>query len=91
MQPQENPARVLLGLHCNSTEGFYLKNLYCLECNIYHYLCVFSRVNLDDTFTNLFIPFAPEIVTYQSNQSDVFLSSIPVPLTPMLFCNLTNV
>ena len=32
MQPQENPARVLLGLHGNSTEGFFLKNLYCLEC-----------------------------------------------------------
>ena len=32
MQPQENPRRVLLGLHGNSTEGFLLKNLYCLEC-----------------------------------------------------------
>ena len=32
MQPQENPARVLLGLHGDSTEGFCLKNLYCLEC-----------------------------------------------------------
>ena len=32
MQPQENPARVLLGLHGNSTERFLLKNLYCLEC-----------------------------------------------------------
>ena len=30
MQPQENPARVLLGLHGNSTEGFLLKNLYWL-------------------------------------------------------------
>ena len=28
MQPQENPARVLLGLHGNSTEGLLLKNLY---------------------------------------------------------------
>ena len=34
MQPQENPARVLLGLHGKSTEGFLLKNLYCLECII---------------------------------------------------------
>ena len=32
MQPQENPARVLLGLHGDSTEGFLLKNQYCLEC-----------------------------------------------------------
>ena len=32
MQFQENPARVLLGLHGDSTEGFLLKNLYCLEC-----------------------------------------------------------
>ena len=24
--------RVLLGLHGNSTEGFFLENLYCLEC-----------------------------------------------------------
>ena len=31
MQPQQNPARVLLGLHGNSTERFLLKNLYCLE------------------------------------------------------------
>ena len=31
MQLQENPARVLLGLHGNSTEGFLLKNLYYLE------------------------------------------------------------
>ena len=33
MQPQENPARVLLGLHGDCTEGFFLKNLYCLECS----------------------------------------------------------
>ena len=32
MQPQENPARVLQGLHGNSTEGFLQKNLCCLEC-----------------------------------------------------------
>ena len=32
MQPQENPARVLLGLHGNSTERFLLKNLCCLDC-----------------------------------------------------------
>ena len=31
MQPQENPARVLPGLHGNSTEGFLLNDLYCLE------------------------------------------------------------
>ena len=31
MQPQEDPARVLLGLHGNSTERFFLQNLYCLE------------------------------------------------------------
>ena len=29
MQPQENPARVLLGLHGNSTERFFLKNIEC--------------------------------------------------------------
>ena len=27
-----SPCRVLLGLHGNSTEGFFLKNLCCLEC-----------------------------------------------------------
>ena len=32
MQPQENPCRVLLGLHSNSTQGLFLKNLYCLQC-----------------------------------------------------------
>ena len=31
MQPLEN---LLLGLQGNSTQGFYLKNLYCLECDI---------------------------------------------------------
>ena len=31
MQPQENPCRILLGLHGNSTEGLFLKNLYCLQ------------------------------------------------------------
>ena len=31
MQPQNNPCRVLLGLHGYCTEGFFLKNLYCLE------------------------------------------------------------
>ena len=36
MQPQENPCRVLLGLHGDCTEGFFLKNLYCLECSVYH-------------------------------------------------------
>ena len=36
MQPQENPARVLLGLHGNSTERFFLKSLYCLECREGH-------------------------------------------------------
>ena len=35
MQPQENPARVLLGFHGDSTEGFLLKNLYCLECTLH--------------------------------------------------------
>ena len=34
MQPQENPARVLLGLHGDCIEGFLLKNLYCLECTV---------------------------------------------------------
>ena len=32
MQPRENPARVLLGLHGDCTEGFLLNNLHCLEC-----------------------------------------------------------
>ena len=36
MQPQENPARVLLGLHGNSTQGLLLKNLFCLECTLKH-------------------------------------------------------
>ena len=30
---QCNP-RTALALHGDSTEGFFLKNLYCLECNI---------------------------------------------------------
>ena len=29
---QENPCRVILWLNSNSTEGFFLNNLYCLEC-----------------------------------------------------------
>ena len=45
MQPQENPARVLLGLHGNNTEGFLLKNLYCLECNV-----VFGLVEMAMSF-----------------------------------------
>ena len=32
MQPQKNPCRVLLGLHGNGNVRFYLKNLFCLEC-----------------------------------------------------------
>ena len=36
MQPQENPTRVLLGLHDNSTEGFLLKKLYCDICSLMH-------------------------------------------------------
>ena len=40
MQPQENPARVLLGLHCDSTEGFILKNLFCLEWSN-HLFCLY--------------------------------------------------
>ena len=38
MQHQENPCRVLLGLHGNSTKGFFLMNLYCLECIVYSYI-----------------------------------------------------
>ena len=33
MQPRENPARVPRGLQGDCTEGFLLKNLYCLECS----------------------------------------------------------
>ena len=35
MQPLENPCRVLLGLHGNSTERFFLNNLYCLEFKVW--------------------------------------------------------
>ena len=35
MPPQENPCRVLLGLHGNSNEGFFLKKLHCLECRLF--------------------------------------------------------
>ena len=42
MQPQKNPCRVLLELHGNSTEGFFLKNLYCLEC-MFARICVINR------------------------------------------------
>ena len=38
MQPQENPCRVILGLHGDCTEGFFLKNLYCLDC-ILEFFC----------------------------------------------------
>ena len=31
MQLQENSFRILLGLNGNSTEEFFLKNLYCLD------------------------------------------------------------
>ena len=47
MQPQEDPASVLLGLHGDCTIGFLLKNLYCLEYMI-SVLQLFSirRLNL---------------------------------------------
>ena len=31
MQPLENPCMDILGLHGDSIEGFFLKDLYCLE------------------------------------------------------------
>ena len=46
-----NPARVLQELHGNRTEGFLLKNLYCLECTAIlraHALNVTSSVNCSD-------------------------------------------
>ena len=48
MQPRENPFRVLLGLHGNSTEVFFLKSLYRLEhtwyaCGIFLYVTVWKR------------------------------------------------
>ena len=44
IQPQENPARVLLGLHGNSTQGFFLKNLYCLECTVWSVFCILGSM-----------------------------------------------
>ena len=41
MQPQENPCRVLLGLHGNSTERFLIKNLICLECTADYQMFLF--------------------------------------------------
>ena len=43
MHPQENPCRVLLGVHGNSNRGLFLKNLYCLECTHFH-LCPIMQV-----------------------------------------------
>ena len=45
MQPQENPCRVLLGLHGDCTEGFFLKNLYCLDCMTNKSVMTFISVN----------------------------------------------
>ena len=45
MQPQENPCRVLLGLHGDCTEGLFLKNLYCLECTANTNNVTLSKVN----------------------------------------------
>ena len=42
MQPQENPTRFLMCLHGNSTEGFLLKNLYCLE----YIMCTDDHVHI---------------------------------------------
>ena len=42
MQPQENPARILLGLQGGSTEGFLLQNLYCLECILFQSMFSFQ-------------------------------------------------
>ena len=65
MQPQENRCRVLLGLHGNSTEGFFLNNLYCLECTIrspvanYLYWCIVVKWNESG--------FRPPLCTYRLN------------------------
>ena len=57
MQPQDNPCKVLLGLHGDSTEGFLLKNLYCLECTQTHTYKWVKITNiylfLDQTLANL--------------------------------------
>ena len=47
MQPQENPCRVLLGLHGDCTEGFFLTNLYRLEWRgvFSHYLLYFLSIS----------------------------------------------
>ena len=44
MQPQENPAWVLKGLHDDITEGLVLNNLYCLECRPYTILYTYKRI-----------------------------------------------
>ena len=55
MQLQENPCSVLLGLHGNSTEGFLLKNLYCLECIYGMYVVLFSTRMLMAYFIKMWL------------------------------------
>ena len=52
MQPQENPSRVLQGLHGNSTKGLFLKNRYCLECMhvVFTYIIGIGQQQVTDTF-----------------------------------------
>ena len=45
---QENPARVLQGLHGKSTQGFFLKNLYCLECIIILHVTIYRKFRFRD-------------------------------------------
>ena len=62
MQPQENPARVLLGLHVNSIEGFLLRNLFCLEC-------MAECIVVDISSTREQITFCFDIVLWRLNMT----------------------
>ena len=65
MQPQENPCRVLLGLHGDCIEGFFLKNLYCLQCSSrqdgrFYARTMFFVIYKHNYFTNVDYPGSNE-------------------------------
>ena len=69
MQLQENPARVLLELHGNCTEGFLLRNIYCLECGFITRRC--GGVKLRDlTFTTVLLIWVSDHITGYRYQTD---------------------
>ena len=80
MQPQENPARVPLGLHGDITEGFLLKNLYCLECR---FEIIHSTIQLRD------VTDVHQITTYILH-TDQLIKSVGDSPNKVIICMITK-